>query len=202
MQEKIKSEFLELVKQKPPGIITVPEIAEKSGISESEFYTFFSSKTELIGSFFQDLLSSVQEDLKHSEAYNSYSASEKILAFAFLLFEKSIERRYLISESWAISGLQDSFRKKISLFLKDSVQEGLQSGEFIKRPFIENYYDDSLAWIFIRLMDFWVKDTSSEFSETEKAIDISLRLPLNLMRRNILDDGLDLGKLLLKTLKK
>jgi AcrR family transcriptional regulator len=202
MQEKIKGEFLELVHQKPPELITIPEIAEKSGISESEFYTFFSSKTELIASVFHDLLSSVQEDLKHSEAYNSYSASEKILALAFLLFEKSIERRYLISESWAISGLQDSFRKKISLFLKDSVLEGLQTGEFIKRPFIENYYDDSLAWIFIRLMDFWVKDTSSEFSETEKAIDISLRLPLNLMRRNILDDGLDFGKLLLKTLKK
>lgn len=79
-------------------------------------------------------------------------------------------------------------------FAKDLLAEGRESREVEQRPFITNRYPDAL-WLQTQyILDFWIKDVSKGFEQTDTAIEKSVNTAFDLIGRSPLDSVIDLAK--------
>jgi hypothetical protein len=66
----------------------------------------------------------------------------------------------------------------------------------VERPKISSYYDKALRSQFFLILDFWIRDTSSGFEDTDALIEKSVNLSYALMQENTLDKAFDLVRFL------
>jgi len=79
-------------------------------------------------------------------------------------------------------------------FAKDLLAEGRESREVEQRPFITNRYPDALWMQTQYILDFWIKDVSKGFEQTDTAIEKSVNTAFDLIGRSPLDSVIDLAK--------
>lgn len=96
-----------------------------------------------------------------------------------------------------MKGFKASFEEWISGVLN----EGKNTGEVAKRPFIDERYQ-GLFWLHLMfILQFWIKDESSNFDNTDAAIEKSVNLAFDLIGKGVLDNALDFGKFLYQNAK-
>ena len=79
-------------------------------------------------------------------------------------------------------------------FARDLLAEGRESREVEQRPFITTRYPDALWLQTMYILDFWVKDVSKSFEQTDTAIEKSVNTAFDLIGRSPLDSVIDLAK--------
>jgi AcrR family transcriptional regulator len=79
-------------------------------------------------------------------------------------------------------------------FAKDLLAEGRESREVEQRPFLTKRYPDALWLQTLYVLDFWVKDVSKGFEQTDTAIEKSVNTAFDLIGRSPLDSVIDLAK--------
>ena len=182
----------------PPSIY---HFAKSLEISEEEFYQHFNSFTGLEKSIWKDFFDQVKTKLESDETYQAYSIREKVLAFYFTLFEilKS-SRSYILKVYESIkkvdldpSFLKD-FREGFSDYIKELKTEGKESDELPERPLLSKNMDKVFWMHLLYLLNFWIKDESTGFEETDVAIEKSVHLAFDLIGRGPLDSIIDFGK--------
>ena len=162
-------------------------LSRKAEISEKEFFDHFSSPDEVGRKIWTNLGDSVIETLNGSELYNSYPPRQKILSYYFTFFEVALNERTFIERTYNNSKLTRAYKDKFKLFIGDIVQEGIANEDIKERLSLSNYYPEVLWDLHIKLIRFWLNDTSEKFVETEKAVEMYSRIPLELMGPNLLD---------------
>lgn len=169
------------------GEINSYTVSKKVGISEKEFFEHFTSVDDIGRHIWKGLGDSVIEALSGSENFNSFPPRQKILSYFFTFFEDAINERTFIEHTIGESALLSQYKERFKTFIGDIVQEGIAVEDIKERLSLSNYYPDLLWELHLRLIRFWLKDSSEHFVETEKAIEIYSKVPLELMGPNLLD---------------
>ncbi len=200
LRERIIAAYKEMVISGEKNISPYT-LSKKLGIGEDEFYNYFTTTEQIGRQIWAEIHEKVKDRLEGSEIFAQYSAREKILAYYYTFFEVALPYRSFIKASIDKSYLLTSFKEGFEAFVTDIIQEGIASEEIKERFFIGNVYPNALWGLLLRLIHFWLKDTSEQFIETEKAIDIYSKVILEFMGHNLLDSLVESVKFTFENVK-
>ncbi|MBI1221279.1 MAG: TetR/AcrR family transcriptional regulator [Bacteroidetes bacterium] len=187
---------------KPPASIHQFCVSLKK--KETEFYAHFSSfdslKSEWLLREFNDVKAAIQGD----EAFESYGAREKYMAFLYAWVEQAVRSRSLwllihpdLKSPWMHSQLFSRLKPAFKSFAQGICREGTDNSEVMQRPFLSDHYPDVMWVQFLFIHQFWIKDDSTEFEKTDSAIEKSVHLVFDLMGNSAFDSAMDFGKFML-----
>ncbi len=201
--DKIVSAYKEYILVHGNEPTSVFQFTRELKLREEEFYKHFGSfksiKKSIWTGFIKDTISALDSD----ESYTSYSVREKLLSFYYTLIEILKKDR-----SYALVSLKDmkkpdltpsflrDFKDHFKNYVMELVNEGLATEEIVKRPVISERYHDGLWLQLLFVINFWVKDDSTNFEKTDAAIEKSVNLSFELMGRGPLDMMVDFAKFL------
>lgn len=203
LKEKIRQHYIKhlLTTGKDPASVYV--FAQDLKISEDDFYAEYSSFDALNKDIWNDFLQTTIHSLHESNEYADYSVREKLLSFYFTMLEVLKKNRSYVLfhyRNFDRKELIPSFLKKARTtyldYINTLVEEGLQSGEFKKRPYLSEKYAEMLWLQFLFVLRFWVKDDSKNFEQTDALIEKTVKLTFELLGESPLDSFLDLAKFL------
>lgn len=178
------------------------------GFKESEFYQCFASFEALEKAIWKNFVETTRAKMLADASYSSFTTREKILTFYFMLAETlKTDRSFVLIQlkSWNKPGMVPPFLKGFKSSFDDWINsvlnEGKATGEIAKRPFLDDRYD-VLFWLHLMfILQFWAHDQSSNFEQTDAAIEKSVNLAFDLIGKGVLDNALDFGKFLYQNSK-
>jgi hypothetical protein len=185
---------------------SIAKFCIKLNLSEKDFYASYASFAQLEEDTWVQLLHQTLNTLAQDETYASYSVKEKLLAFYFTFFQEAqSDRSYY---QWTSGSLKDpkliknkNFKEQILNYFKDLNQEGVDTNEIQARWQLERQYPHA-AWVqFLFLWNFWLQDQSAGFTDTDMAIEKSVRWVFDLTGPSGIDSGIDLAKFLFRQFK-
>jgi hypothetical protein len=171
-------------------------------MKEIEFYDHFNSfellESDIWLGFFRETISKIEAD----SVYTTYSVREKLLAFYYTWIEVLKNNISYASQTWR---LIDKRRMKTPVFMtdlkiafkeyaRDLIMEGKESREVQPRKFFDERYPDAFWLQFLMVLDFWVKDKSRGFEQTDAMIEKSVNTSFDLIGSSALDTVLDFAK--------
>jgi AcrR family transcriptional regulator len=178
---------------------TVAAFCKTAGITEAEFYQQYASLSVLEDHIWQTWTEQTIQTVSSAEAYSTYSVREKYLAFCFGFTQQLLSVRSFVTWRFSACRAKDlyafhRFKNAIKDHFNELINEGLNSGEIPSRFGIHRLYADA-AWMhLLALIKFWVEDTSDSFEKTDEFIEKSVNFQMDLITRNGLDSGAELGK--------
>jgi hypothetical protein len=196
MEEKIIEAYKEMV-IKGDSEINPFTLSQKVGLGEKDFFQYFSSVDDIGRKIWVNLCDAVMLELNQSELYSSYPSRQKILSYFFTFFEIARTERTFITRTVHNDRLVRAYAKKFKEVALDIIQEGIAT-EDIQERFYSSYYPDIVWNLHFSLLRYWVNDDSENFVETEKAIEIYSKVPLEIMGPNIFDSIFDSIKFSIK----
>jgi len=204
LKSKLQNEYLDYVLTEGRNPTSVYLFAKKLGIEEGEFYQFYNSFDAIAVDIWEGLLIQTIERIEASEEYASFSVRERILAFYYTNIEILKANRSYVSYSskgWfrLRSNLpaKKAVEKKLVPYFDKLVFQGFETGEMADRTKISDYYQKALIVQFWFILDFWLKDESKDFEDTDAVIEKAVNLGLDLMKENSLDKAFDLARFLI-----
>jgi hypothetical protein len=175
--------------------------AKQLGITEQEFYAFYSSFVAVEKAIWADLTTKAITEIQQQEVWVNYTSREKILAFFYAYIELLKTRRSFVVYSLKKSRTHistpevlDDVRTIFETFAENIIRSGLDSGELADRRFLSKRYKDALWVQFGIILNFWVNDSSSNFEKTDEAIERGVNVTFDLFQRSPLDNIIDYGK--------
>lgn len=184
----------------PPSIF---QFATDLGIEEVEFYQHYSSMEAISIGIWKDLLNQTQSRLEESGDFQQFSVREKVLAFYYTLFEEMLKNRSFViwsAKGWMNPIGKNPAREAVSAiydpFIENLINEGFEKQELANRMVGIGPYKKAMNLLFWFLLDFWMKDSSSQFEDSDAAVEKAVNLTLDLMKENTLDKAIDFGKFL------
>ncbi|MBL6449245.1 TetR/AcrR family transcriptional regulator [Fulvivirga sp. 29W222] len=193
-------EYVLLNGSQPPSVF---QFMKNLKMKEDVFYEYYGSFENLEKEIWSGYITETTSILHNDDNYAAYSSREKLLAFYYTLIEVLKKDRSYVSYSFKNvkrPELTPSFLKEFKTDFIDFVQgilnEGLDTEEIIKRPLISDRYKDGLWLQLMFVLNFWLKDESKGFINTDAAIEKSVHLSFELMGRGPLDTMVDFAKFL------
>ncbi|WP_460538590.1 TetR family transcriptional regulator C-terminal domain-containing protein [Echinicola sediminis] len=183
---------------------SVFKFTQELKMKEVDFYAFFSNFIGVKRAVWQEIFENTQEVLESQEVYKDYSSREKLLAFFYTWIEElKKDRSYLLAlygeqqlPQWSLPSELNGFRKDFKEYVKGILEEGEETEEIAKRPYISEKYDEAIWLQVLFVFRFWVKDHSAGFEKTDEAIEKSVNLAFDLMGKSALDTFVDFAKFL------
>jgi AcrR family transcriptional regulator len=202
-QEEIRKAYREFLLTEGKKPVSVFKFCLDNGMKEEDFYTHFGSFEALEKSIWKDYITATASKLADDDSYPSFSSREKILTFYFTLAEMlKKERSFVLHQlqDWknpaVTPGFLKGFKGAFDEWIKGVLNEGKQTGEVAKRPYLDDRYN-SLFWLHLMfILQFWSNDDSPGFEKTDMAIEKSVNLAYDLIGKGVLDNALDFGKFL------
>jgi AcrR family transcriptional regulator len=184
--------------------VSVYKFAQSLGLSEEEFYTYFTSFQGVKGAVWDRIFDETIATMHAQDVYQAYSAKEKLLSCYYTWVEVLKKHRsYLLALYEGHADFKKvtpqevrSFRHKFKDFAKGIILEGKANDEIVDRKYISDKYDEALWLETLFIFQFWLQDTSVSFEKTDVAIEKSVRLAFDLIGRTALDSFVDLAKFL------
>lgn len=204
-KEKLLEAYIKYVLTNGEQPKTIFIFAKENDMAEEEFYNYFTSFESMEISIWEGLMNTIIAEVKAQEVWGQYTSREKALSLFYSFIELLKGKR-----SFAIFSLKNApgsignkkllqgLKSKFEVFSAEILQEGIESGELMDRPFFANKYKDALWIQFGFVLNFWLKDTSPGFDQTDQAIEKGVNFTYNLFQRSPLDELLDYGKFLVK----
>jgi AcrR family transcriptional regulator len=207
-QEKIREAYREFLLTEGKKPVSVFKFCLDNGMKEEDFYNHFGSFEALEKSIWKEYVTATASKLADDDSYASFSSREKILTFYFTLAETlKKERSFVLHQlqDWknpaVTPGFLKGFKGAFDEWIKAVLNEGKQSGEVAKRPYLDERYN-SLFWLHLMfILQFWSNDDSPGFEKTDMAIEKSVNLAYDLIGKGVLDNALDFGKFLYQNSK-
>lgn len=201
--DKIKKEFVNYVLEHNEFPKSVFSFTKKLKLSEDQFYNTAASFEGLEADIWQSYFDETIARLHNDNTFPQYSVREKLLALYFTLFETLKSNRSFVRFTFdnkpkykpypaALHTLKESFEK----FVNELVTEGKESKEIAERKLLKIDYSKPIWGHFVFMLNFWIKDTSKGFEQTDVAIEKSVNLAMDLMGQSALDSAFDFAKFL------
>lgn len=201
--QEIQDSYIDyvLTNNEPPKSVYV--FAKNIGITEPEFYAFYSSFTAVEKAVWTDLTRKTIAEIEGQEVWASYSAREKVLAFFYAYIELLKSKRSFIVFSLnrykydmrlQTPDVLTDTKQVFENFAENTIREGLDKGELADRKFFSKRYKDALWVQFGVIVNFWINDSSTGFEKTDEAIERGVNLAFDLFERSTLDNLIDYGK--------
>jgi AcrR family transcriptional regulator len=204
--EKIEEAYLKhlLTQGKTPN--SVFQFADDLGITEAKFYEHFSSFESIEKNIWERLITETLTAIEQDSNYENFNAREKLLSFYYTHLEVLKARRSFISLRW--QGLKEGIKTPEALkaykehflkFAKRITVEGINGDEIKERSFISDRYNQAFWFQLIFVIDYWLKDSSNNFEQTDAAIEKAVNLSFELLGESSLDRAIDFAKFLWQT---
>ena len=175
--------------------------AKNIGITEQEFYNFYSSFIAVEKAIWADLTIKAIEEIQQQEVWATYTSREKILAFFYAYIELLKTKRSFVVYSLKKSRTHHSTPEVLNdaktifqTFAENIIKSGLDSGELADRRYLSKRYKDALWIQFGIILNFWINDSSTNFEKTDEAIERGVNVTFDLFQRSPLDNIIDYGK--------
>lgn len=186
--------------KEPPSVF---RFCEDQQITEDQFYRFFSGFPAMETGFWVQQFDRVAALLKDSPEFRAYTVREKIAAFFFTWIEQARSNRSFVllrAKDWMKPLNRDRGRAvledRVRNWMSDRIREGMETGEIQHRPIVDTGYNRLLALQFFFVFDFWIRDQSPDFEDTDALIEKSMQVVFDLLQQNTLDKTVDLAKFL------
>jgi hypothetical protein len=147
------------------------------------------------------------EICEQDENYAHYSAREKMLAFTYTFlqnlnenesqFTAIIKQRIPVLPNKNLQDLKTLFNQYSDTLIFD----GTNSGEIQARPFIANYYQQTVWNALVTILHFWANDKSEHKENTDVMVEKTIHFTFDLLAPNPIDSGIDLIQNFLKLRK-
>lgn len=201
ISELIKTEYLRVLLETGNEPETVLAFTLELGIEESEFHALYSSFKVLEKEIWHNIFQHVQIALDLDEEFPTYSGKEKVLSFYYTLMEvykqnRNFARHRLTRlsrqsfEPWFLAEFKVAYIEMINSILS----EAITSEEIVERLYISDYYKDVLWLQFLYVSRVWANDDSKDYQITDAAIEKSVNLLFELMRKGPLDVAIEFAK--------
>lgn len=201
----LKDRFLDHIAENKRRPSSIHMFMKYLGLPNKEFYNFYSSLSRLENDIWKDILTKTLRRLEADPAYAEFVAQEKLLAFYFTLMEELTPlRSYVIYASGPFgtytvaSSHLDAFRELFLEYATGVIQIGIQTEEVYERPYITSKYNLGLWTQMLFVLNFWVKDESTDMQKTDEAIEKVVDLSFDLMGKTPLDTLMDFGQFVIK----
>ena len=202
-RDKIIEAYIDFVLKNGKDPASVYAFCTAIDITENQFYDSFASFRNLESEIWKSLVTSTVETLNANSEYHEYDVREKLLSFYYTLMEALRNNRSYILVSYKnqdrremrpafLKGTQSVFKS----YIESLIEEGVQSEEIKKRPYLSDKYDEALWVQFLFVLYFWIKDDSPGFEKTDAAIEKAVKLSSELMGEGPVDSFIDLAKFL------
>ncbi|MFN3316706.1 MAG: TetR family transcriptional regulator C-terminal domain-containing protein, partial [Raineya sp.] len=87
-----------------------------------------------------------------------------------------------------------SFKENFKAYAQELLNEALETGEAQNRNFLNNAYPDFLWANTLYLLNFWLKDTSKNFEQTDASVEKIVNLFFDIVGKTFLDSLFDFAK--------
>jgi AcrR family transcriptional regulator len=206
-RERIKKTYLEYVLTQGRQPASPYLIAQHLGIPESDFYSEFNSVEAIEADLWLGFFEEARQKTEGQEVYEGYSVREKLLSFYFTWVEVLKRNRSFVL--FATRGVRSGdssanaqlrlFRPAFKEFVGELLREGRSSGEVANRPLVMDRYADGFYMQALFVLNFFVKDQSKGFEQTDAAIEKAVNTSLDLVGPSAVDSVLDFAKFLYQT---
>ncbi len=202
LQATITDAYIDFYLNKGKKPASVYEFTSRLKIEEKDFYQFFGSFEGLEKSLWSGFLNTTLETLSASVEYESYPVKEKLLSFYYTMAEvlKSKRSFILLSTEKEAELLKNhtlsKAREVFQAYVSGLMEEGMESGEIVKRPYITERYPELLWLQLLFVLRFWIKDESAGFEKTDAAIEKAVKVSFDLMGPGAVDSLIDMAKFL------
>lgn len=177
--------------------------------TDKDFFEHFGNFDAIEKFFWVHVFETTREKLEADAQYHQFSPTEKLSAFYFLWTQELFEyRSYLLLLSdktlKSIAPMESSltdFRQAFLGYASSIVASGVESKQIADRKFITDQFKHGLWMQTLFLLNFWIKDTSKDFEDTDAAIEKTVRIVFKLMGENLFDEVLDFGKFMFQRTK-
>jgi hypothetical protein len=177
--------------------------------SDKDFFEQFGNFEALDKFFWVHVFDTTRKKLEADSQYHQFNAAEKLSAFYFLWTQELFEyRSYLLHLSdntmKGIAPMESSlgdFRHAFLDYASTVVASGVEAKQIADRKFITDQFKHGLWVQTLFLLNFWIKDTSKDFEDTDAAIEKTVRIVFKLMGENLFDEVLDFGKFMFQRAK-
>jgi hypothetical protein len=203
LQKKIEKNYVKYVLTNGHAPYSVFLFMEEMGEEEKKFYEFYNSFTAIDKGIWSGISAEILEKVKSESAYPEYSVREKTLSYLFTMIEAlKGYRSYLVyllkkegkRRKGITPGFLKSYREKFMPFANELVNEGMDSQEIVSRPLLSDRYVD-LFWVQVLwIMRYWMKDDSTNFEQTDAAIEKSVNVLFDILGKTPLDTAFDFAK--------
>lgn len=201
--EQIRTGYIDYVLthgEKPKSIYSfVKDLA----ITEADFYEVYGSFEAIEKTAWIDLVIETVDTIRQQEVWPEYSSRDKMLSFFYSFTEYLKRHRSFVV--YTLKGHRSNFATPECLlgvkpvfenFAEELINEGLESGELVSRPFFSKRYKDALWTQFLFITRFWTNDDSAGFEKTDEAIEKGINVTFDLFERSPLDNLFEYGKFL------
>jgi hypothetical protein len=204
-KQRLQQAYIEYVLNHGEQPKTVYLFAKENGLAEEEFYNYFGSFESIEQGIWTALVTQTIAEIKAQEVWSQYSSREKALSFFYSFIELLKSKRSFAAfslrnaeKSIGTRRLFQGLKIEFETLSAEIIQEGIESGELLDRPFFAGKYKDALWVQFGYILNFWLKDTSAGFDKTDEAIEKGVNVTYNFFQRSPVDDLIDYGKFLVK----
>ena len=201
ISELIKAEYLRVLQETGHEPETVLAFSLEIGIEASEFHSRYSSFKALEKEIWHNIFQHVNIALDLDAEYLTYSGKDKVLSFHYTLIEVYKQNQSFVKhrltglsrqsfEPWFLKEFKVAYIEMINSILS----EAITSEEIIERLYISDYYKDVLWLQFLYVSRVWANDNSKDYQITDAAIEKSVNLLFELMRKGPLDMAIEFAK--------
>jgi len=179
------------------GFVSVYEFCKEVGIEEAVFYKSFTSLEAIEAEYWSSTVRMTVETLNSDSEFLSYTLEQKLLAF-FYTYISGLQpyRSRLIVSFPSVGGMSKllGMRKEFLEFADASVKAAVELGEIADRKKLTEMYGAGLFEQFRMVLEFYKRDQSSGFEDTDAFIEKSVRLGIAVATTNAFDAGLDFAR--------
>jgi len=170
-------------------------------ITDVDFLTSFTDLKEVHAAIWQGFMIETLGALADDDQFASFSGREQLLAFYYTHIEVLKKHRAFI--------LVDRHRMKVPIplprfmigykdsfigFAKGLIAYAMETGEVADRKFLNSQYTRGVWAQLYWVVQFWMKDSSHEFEQTDAAIEKAVNLSLELVKPGPIGSIVDFAK--------
>ena len=186
--------------KEPPSVFL---FMKELSMREDAFYEHFGSFTALEKNIWKSYFDETHKRLMAEKTYLQYSSREKFLAFYFTLMEVLKSQRSFVQYSFKgnkrteiAPGALRHFKEAFLEYAEEVLDHGVENKEVVRRRILSDRYKDGLWLQLLFVINFWLKDDSPGFENTDAAIEKAVNLSFDLMGKGLVDSIIDFGRFL------
>lgn len=199
LASKVRNAYLDYILTEGKNPTSVYQFAKTAGISEGDFYNHFSGFDGIGISIWKQLLDEVFSKLEQGPEWQTFGTQEKLLLFYFTVVQEFKNQRSYVewcNRQWKNPLGDFPVRKfvneRLKQFFDERLEEGFQQNEIAQRKLVSKSYGSALILQFWMIVEFWLRDTSADFQDSDAFIEKSVQLGFSLMKESSLDKAVDL----------
>lgn len=204
-KETIRKGYIKQYLEDGKPAVSVYAFCKKIKLEEDAFYKLYNSLEAVEKDVWLGWFEDTRAILALDTTYLTYSAREKLLAFYFTWVQKLRQNRSYILLQRAnldITAIKDNqlstFKKAFEEYADELIKEGISGKEVIERKYISDKYQHGFWLQLLFVLNYWVRDTSLDFENTDAAIEKAVNLSFKLIGESAFDSIIDFGKFILQ----